>query len=1140
MAHPTPGPVRAAGRLLRAALGLVVLLALVGGVPFLLLALGHQPTELTGGLDALLRPDDGTLFLVVLTLIGWAGWAAFTLSAVIELVAVLRHRSAPRLKGLGGLQSFAGFLIGGLVLLAPTAASAATPQTATAAVTAPHTTAEGRQVHHADTPSTSKAADTGTQTGPQHTVTATREELWDLAERYLGRGERWRDIAALNPQYPHLATSGAHRGMVLNMPSDARISPPAQEHTAASPASAKANSHAETHTTTYAVKPDDSLTGIADEQLGDADRWHDIYEDNRDTISDPDLIYPGQHLNLPSHNAQPPHADHDDAPRPAPDKPAPHKEHSAAPTVPHKDSSAGAPDRPAPEHHDSSSAHRPNARPEHPSPAAPAPSSPAPATPQAPAPHGSAEPETAQPDVHAADDEQVLAPATMWAGAGVLAAALIGTLATRRVLQQRRRKAGHRIPMPEGSAAETERRLRSVQHSGFDLLNAALRAMASHLADAGRDLPDLDAVVLHDARLDLHLARQAPPVAPFTAMPGQPHVWTCTAAHPTLSDDHSDMDAPYPALVSLGWDDGGRLVLADLERIGVLNLTGDAHLAQNVLQGIAIELATASVHGPLDVTVTGGTAPGLDDVVPERVARSENLAHITTQLTAHATDQRRSLTDLGARGLGEARLHEDSGGAWTPHVVLAQDLTGDPGALFAALEAAPRTASAVIVATPADVPLPDTAWTLDCGGPEQSITLPGSGLPIHVQGLDNAVYADAVELLRVAATSTTLPPSPNPAPAGPVTVEDDEQTADAAPDEQPADTSGADGAGLPAEYADDEDEDRDTGDEPDGPEEHAAAVPQPATEPVDTTSVTVAAGPADTALVRVAQACTAGTAHLTVPLPPEAATAVPEGEDPAAAAQAAAPDILLLGPVSLTGATGRYDSAREAPSTELAAFLYLNPDVDHHAIDAALWPTSTVHKSMRTSVVSRLRSWLGQDADGAYYFPRLQDTEGHRYRLSPSIDCDWTRFQRFAAAGLHDTGEDGDLALRRALSLVRGRPISAVDRQRYSWAEPLMQEMSEAIVDVALELSDRLREAGDTTGALWAANRGLLAAEESEPLHRAVFRAHHKAGDTTALREAAARLVRINDQLGSDGVDMDAETAQLLRDLLPRTRQTTS
>ncbi|WP_351237529.1 hypothetical protein [Streptomyces sp. NPDC002133] len=52
-------------------------------------------------------------------------------------------------------------------------------------------------------------------------------------------------------------------------------------------------------------------------------------------------------------------------------------------------------------------------------------------------------------------------------------------------------------------------------------------------------------------------------------------------------------------------------------------------------------------------------------------------------------------------------------------------------------------------------------------------------------------------------------------------------------------------------------------------------------------------------------------------------------------------------------------------------------------------------------------------------------------------------------------------------------------------------------------------------------------------LHRQIFLAHHAAGDTDALRAAAARLARINEQLGG-GVDMEAETAELLRSLLPR------
>jgi nucleoid-associated protein YgaU len=51
---------------------------------------------------------------------------------------------------------------------------------------------------------------------------------------------------------------------------------------------------------TYTVKKGDSLSKIAKEQYGDGNRWKAIFEANRDLITNPDLIYPGQVLNLPS------------------------------------------------------------------------------------------------------------------------------------------------------------------------------------------------------------------------------------------------------------------------------------------------------------------------------------------------------------------------------------------------------------------------------------------------------------------------------------------------------------------------------------------------------------------------------------------------------------------------------------------------------------------------------------------------------------------------------------------------------------------------------------------------------------------------------------------------------------------------
>jgi len=49
----------------------------------------------------------------------------------------------------------------------------------------------------------------------------------------------------------------------------------------------------------YTVQKGDSLSKIAKREYGDAQQWRRIYEANRDTIKDPDLIYPGQVVRIP-------------------------------------------------------------------------------------------------------------------------------------------------------------------------------------------------------------------------------------------------------------------------------------------------------------------------------------------------------------------------------------------------------------------------------------------------------------------------------------------------------------------------------------------------------------------------------------------------------------------------------------------------------------------------------------------------------------------------------------------------------------------------------------------------------------------------------------------------------------------------
>ena len=50
---------------------------------------------------------------------------------------------------------------------------------------------------------------------------------------------------------------------------------------------------------TYTVKPGDTLSQIAKEQLGDANAYTEIFNANRDQLSDPSKIKPGQVLKLP-------------------------------------------------------------------------------------------------------------------------------------------------------------------------------------------------------------------------------------------------------------------------------------------------------------------------------------------------------------------------------------------------------------------------------------------------------------------------------------------------------------------------------------------------------------------------------------------------------------------------------------------------------------------------------------------------------------------------------------------------------------------------------------------------------------------------------------------------------------------------
>jgi nucleoid-associated protein YgaU len=79
---------------------------------------------------------------------------------------------------------------------------------------------------------------------------------------------------------------------------DIRVSATAAPRPAASQGTTGAQ---QPQTTTYTVQSGDTLSAIAKRFLGNANDYMDIFNANRDQLSDPDKIKPGQVLKIPQH-----------------------------------------------------------------------------------------------------------------------------------------------------------------------------------------------------------------------------------------------------------------------------------------------------------------------------------------------------------------------------------------------------------------------------------------------------------------------------------------------------------------------------------------------------------------------------------------------------------------------------------------------------------------------------------------------------------------------------------------------------------------------------------------------------------------------------------------------------------------------
>ena len=80
---------------------------------------------------------------------------------------------------------------------------------------------------------------------------------------------------------------------------DIRVQPGAQPQ--GQPQSAPQPTPAKASLKTYTVKSGDTLSEIAKRELGSANKYMEIFNANRDQLTDPDKIQPGQVLKIPEH-----------------------------------------------------------------------------------------------------------------------------------------------------------------------------------------------------------------------------------------------------------------------------------------------------------------------------------------------------------------------------------------------------------------------------------------------------------------------------------------------------------------------------------------------------------------------------------------------------------------------------------------------------------------------------------------------------------------------------------------------------------------------------------------------------------------------------------------------------------------------
>ena len=1052
-------------RFVRAVAAGLVLVGLVVGLPVVLYVLGGSPVpdqlpaweEVRGVLS---RPDTtGQVLMVVLKIAGWAAWATFAVSAVTELVSQIGRRPAPCLRGLGVQQRVAAGLVAALLGLATAQAALAIPTHAVpptpAAVTLSVTEVAGAVLPSSAVVAPEVAQVAHQAVAPDRTdgtvvyTVVDGDSLWKIAQSRLGDPHRWTEVYELNVgvvQADGYALDDAgwvEPGWRLVLPADAQAPPVVVEHA-------------------YTVQPGDTLSQIAKDELGEANRYPEIFAASTGTVQpdgrhlvDPDLIYPGWQVTVPG---------------------------TAAPDVP--DSGAGT------------------------VPQVPGRDLPTDEVPVVPPQTVDQVPDRSEAagqdvvgqdvvggDVRAADGSPERAGAggaravsdsgarpggaqqsgvPEWApwvlvgltgGGAVLAGSLWLVLQARRRARWRHRRPGRALEVPGPLLAPVARTVVAVgpgpaETVGF--LDAVLRRMGAVVAAGGGAMPDLVAVELTGEHVVLHLGGPWDLGDPWEDC-GESRRWRVPVGLDLgLVGPAGDHPAPYPLLVTVGTSDAGSLWLFNLEDLAV-TLTGDCERARDFGRYLVAEVGCSpwAAWTRVDCVGLGAELVGLN---PDRIcyhhpgAGGDPVGEALAEALATVDRADAAGTDVvTARSVGVGTW------SWSPRVVLVDASSDDP-ALDPLLEVlaarAGRTATSVVVA--GSRPGGAGGGVRIEVGADGRVYLPEVGLDLVAVGLDITEAAGCAGL--VAHAETAVDPVPVPGLDG--TVDTGWRSwSDAAGALRPEHTAPR----TPDAWPD-----------PPGP---SSVLPAP-----DATYLDVAATTAEDLAV-LAPRVPAEVRQEVLAADPRLDEDLAAWYDPAAPY----PKVQVLGPVQVV-ACGTPPTRREPFFTELVTYLALHPDGVNGAQVAEALDTSRAKAREYLQTVQR---WLGTDpVTGQPYLPDAQPQPGRpdpTYQVGQAlVDLDLLRRLRVRAQARGAEGTDDLLA---ALRLVVGRPFDDPAAWRPGgWAWLVEDRIDEAaliaIIDTAhtvitgaLATTDAALVTTALQTARWAAQAAQAADPDAEIIH---------------------------------------------------------